>query len=82
MQDQVIQTPEQQACLPKLLGFDFTIEYKQGKDISHVFFSTSSQQFEFLNTLHQELKHYDPLLDIPAATIDSNSLVKQDGLWF
>jgi len=57
MQDQVIQTPEQQVCLPKLLGFDFTIEYKRRKDnqatdaLSRVFFAISTPQFEFLNTL-------------------------------
>ncbi|XP_028755422.1 uncharacterized protein LOC114714818 [Neltuma alba] len=29
--EQTIQTPEQEACLPKLLGYRFTIEYKPGK---------------------------------------------------
>jgi hypothetical protein len=30
--DQSLQTPEQQAWLHKFIGYDFTIEYKQGKD--------------------------------------------------
>jgi len=70
------------------LGFDFTIEYKRRKDnqaayaLSRVFFAISTPQFEFLNTLRQELEGYDPLLHIPAITVDSHSLVKQDGLWF
>lgn len=28
---QAMQTPEQEACLPKLLGYQFSIEYKPGK---------------------------------------------------
>jgi len=30
--DQKLQTPEQQQWLPKFLGYDFTIQYKPGKE--------------------------------------------------
>lgn len=41
--DQTLQTPEKHAWLHKFIGFDYTIEYKPGKDnkaadaLSHMF---------------------------------------------
>ena len=82
MQSQVIQTLEQQAWLPKLLGFDFTIEYKRGSDnqaadgLSWSFLALSMPQFDFLTQLQQELKEYD---DIPAASKLGSSLQEKQG---
>nr|KYP42436.1 Retrovirus-related Pol polyprotein from transposon 297 family [Cajanus cajan] len=42
--EQAIQTPEQQKWLHKLLGYDFTIEYKHGKD-NIVAYSLSKSYF-------------------------------------
>jgi len=88
MQAQVIQTPGQQAWLPKLLGFDLMIEYKRDKDkqvadaLSRAFLVGSSLQFDFLHQLRHELKHYDPLQEFLVATIDPKFWVKHNDLWF
>ncbi|GAU35592.1 hypothetical protein TSUD_295280 [Trifolium subterraneum] len=64
--DQTLQTPEQQAWLHKFIGFDFTIEYKPGKDnkaadaLSRMFsLSWSEPQSQFLKDLHQEIQRCD-----------------------
>lgn len=62
MLDQSLQTPEQQAWLHKFIGYDFTIEYKPGKEnmaadaLSRMLmYAWSEPQHSFLNQLRGEI---------------------------
>jgi hypothetical protein len=69
--DQNLQTPEQQAWLHKFIGFDFTIEYRPGKDnkaadaLSRMFhLAWSEPQTQFLQDLKKELlscEYFSPM---------------------
>lgn len=66
--DQVLQTPEQEACLPKLMGYRFSIEYRPGKTnaaadaLSRVsLMALSSTSHTFMDTLYDTL-HSSPLI--------------------
>lgn len=69
LMSQVVQTPEQQIYLSKLLGYDYTIQYKVGKsnivadalsriqeDTEGKFFILSMPHFTFLEQLRNSLK--------------------------
>jgi len=88
MQQQVIQTPEQQAWLPKLFGYDFTIEYKRGNKnqgadgLSRAFMSFSSLTSPLLQQLQVELQSFDPKIEFTDSELQSGKLRCHQGVWY
>ncbi|WVY91553.1 hypothetical protein V8G54_037067 [Vigna mungo] len=73
LSDQTIQTPEQQAWLPKFLGYDFTIEYKPGCEnldvdaLSRSFFMAISQpQWHIIPQVRAAIATDPKLLVLPS----------------
>jgi hypothetical protein len=92
--EQTLQTPEQQAWLHKFIGFDFTIEYKPGKEnvaadaLSRVcFMAWSEPHSQFLTELKQAVQQ-DSLLSSLLQQCrnkncpDSNYTVQNDLLYW
>jgi len=88
LQSQVIQTSEQRAWLAKLLGYDFSIEYKVGTDnqgadgLSRAFLSITALTSSWIPILQQELQHLKPLNEFIVAELKMGHLTIRKGLWF
>jgi len=94
LMEQRITTPAQSRWLPKLLGFDYKIEYKKGSLNQGADALSRTPEFHYLNVSHpcstiwttlQEEVHTDPFyLNLPSSLplkVKGN-LVKRDGVWF
>ncbi|KAA8536816.1 hypothetical protein F0562_029294 [Nyssa sinensis] len=88
---QRITTPTQSRWLPKLLGYDYAIEYKKGPEnqatdsLSQMgelqFLSISIPHADWWPKLQQEICK-DPFYASLASRLDAHKLTLQDGAWF
>lgn len=84
---QTIQTPEQQRWLPKLLGYDFKIEYKLGKEnigadaLSRSFFLDFSTIHCTLTDQIQKLQQTDPFCQAKIIELQNNSCLDNKFSW-
>jgi len=88
MQAQTIQTPEQQAWLAKLLGYNFVIEYKKGCEnqgadsLSRALMSLTTINCVILSQLQEDLQHYEPKHDFSESELHSGKLQQKNELWY
>jgi hypothetical protein len=94
LNDQAIQTPEQQLWLHKFLGYNFTIEYKPGKDnvaadalSRSVMLALSSHQSQLLQEIEQVSLH-DPVIQelkqkyLQGTLVDTQYQLKGSSLFY
>ncbi|RVX07462.1 Retrovirus-related Pol polyprotein from transposon 17.6 [Vitis vinifera] len=89
--EQRITTPVQTRWLPKILGYDYTIEYKKGpknqaadslsRRVEVCFISTSIPSAEWWQTLQRKVLQ-DPFYTNLENRRASHNLVQHDGVWF
>ncbi|CAJ2641138.1 unnamed protein product [Trifolium pratense] len=92
LMDQSLQTPDQQEWLHKFLGYDFTIEYKPGKEnmaadaLSRVMtLSWSEPQCQFIDEIRAALKKDQNLVEIILKCISGKAPIQytmKDGLLY
>jgi len=88
LQALTIQMPKQKAWLAKLLGYDFSIEYRTEKenqganDLSRAFLTLNSVISLWIPTLQQELQHLRPINEFSETELRSERLHIIKGLWF